>query len=260
LTLKCEKAEAIKNASNNQQILVDPSVSLDDLKQSGRIGLALAIDWIAMRGQSMPLKDYNRSQDEAMRDLVTVLSNSPAGLVKQIILGTSLEDEASREKTIDPSIFFDIGVTDAEVDEYAWQMLLVDTKSEDTGQIVSMRGDRDSGWRNVNVGTDFLLENWPPFGQTPRTPQSRVVRITLKQKLLQVCGLVPQQFKPLTQSEIEIIARLVGINPPRQMVREIAKEIIGPLKRGSKYGPRNLRKNWFNDFLKEIAVAHLSKN
>jgi hypothetical protein len=232
--------------------IVEPRVSTQ-LNHSSRIGLALAIDWIAMRGQSATLCEYHRREDEAMRDLVTVLSEAPASLVKQVILGTALENQSSNEKPVDPSIFFDIGVTEAEFDTYSWGMLLVDTNSDETGQIILMRGSRSEGWRNLNVNTDFLLEHLPPLGERPRQFHSTISKAVFKDLMIGICEQVPVKFRPLTQREFEKIAKQVVDRPPRGLVREIAKELITNFTQGPRPGKRGEREAWFEGFLETVS-------
>jgi hypothetical protein len=177
--------------SETSEQTIEPYISAADLKERSRIGLSLAIDWITMPGRSMTPQSYNQLHDEAMRDFVAVMSKAPAVLATQVILGSSLEDNPSKEKWVDPSLWYNIGVTEDEFDTFSWQMLLVDLNSDETGQIVSMTGSRKDGWCNLNVSTDFLLENWPAIDQKPRQPHRRTSKTSFKSHMTKICAAVP---------------------------------------------------------------------
>jgi hypothetical protein len=70
------------------ETLLQPTATRKHL-DSVWIGIGLALDWIAMRGQPMPEQDYNARHDEAASALVDLLANMPPAIAEAVVRGAA---------------------------------------------------------------------------------------------------------------------------------------------------------------------------
>lgn len=222
--------------------VVHPSVTRLDL-DTAWIGLGAAIDWIAMRGQSMSIAQYRLREDEAVERLVALLSGMPSEIAEAQARGAR-EGEPGPLVSIPSGIWRQTATSDANDAGRVYRLIATDDDDEWEGAILSRHV---LGYRRVQVRADFIRDNWPVHTPEISTPAIRpaIAEAELRRLIEKIVAMTPADLAPLSHREVLQLAKLCMPNAPRMLVRQIT----GQLMPGNKPGPRGPR---FKDRQREI--------
>jgi hypothetical protein len=226
--------------------IVNPYITLDDLKGYW-VGLGAAIEWIAMRGKEMTLAEYETRFDEGTEELVRLLANLPDDEALRIVRGENV-DELGPLVPVPSGIWRQTATSDANDEGKLYRLIGTDDDDEWEGAILSAH---HGGYRKVQVGSDFILANWPADA-TRKTPAVRqgVSMATLRRFIRQVIAITPDELQPLTIREMRALVKQSLPDAPRNSVDEIYAKLVPP----QRPGPRGAR-----SFDRAIRVEELSQ-
>lgn len=233
---------------------VEPLVKREDLNKTW-IGLGVALEWIARRGQPMSLKSYRYHENEADEALVATLADLPSEIAESIVRGEAEEDRR-RLVPIPSGIWRQTATSDANDDNQPYRLLGTDDDDEWEGAIL---GAHVSGYRRIQIRSSFILENWPKhevgIEMLPISPA--VARAKVRRLVEMIVAKAPVSLAPISQGEMECLVRSVLPAAQRDLVRELHREIYPNPKRGPK-GERNPdRKAQVEKFREELISAEL---
>lgn len=220
---------------NSDNDAMQPYITLADLEDSW-IGIGAAIDWIAMRGKPMTLKEYNQREDEAAEALVEILSSIPPLQAEKNVRGLD-QNNPGPLVDIPSGIWPQIATSDSNDSGKLYRLIGTDDHNEWDGAILS---SRVNGYRMVQVRSDFIKDNWPENSSALTAPPTRYVVSQAKlRRLIEMIILeTPKDLAPLTQREVNELVSLFIPSAQRDNIRRICKELI-PLPKPGPRGRRN---------------------
>lgn len=219
--------------------IVQPTIVLDDLRRNW-IGFGAAIEWIAMRGQPLSLQSYWARDDDAAEALVSELADLPPPIAESLVRGVA-EDESGPLVPIPSGIWRLTATSDANDEEQPYRLIGTDDFCEQDG---SIRGLHVSGYRRIQIRTDFIRDNWPEnTDHIVPSPTKRVAQAQLRRLLEKIVAMTPQELAPLTQREMFKLARLRMPSVSRDFVRHFCGQVWPnpPGPRGPRDPERSLR-------------------
>lgn len=239
---------------NSDNDAMQPYITLADLEDSW-IGIGAAIDWIAMRGKPMTLKEYNQREDEAAEALVEILSSIPPLQAETNVRGLD-QSNPGPLVGIPSGIWPQTATSDANDRGKLYRLIGTDDHHQWEGAILS---PHTSGYRRVQIRSDFIRDNWPQNSSAVTAPPTRhVVSQAKLRRLVEMIILeTPKELAPLQQREIiELIRRIIP-DVPRDNIRRVYKEQI-PYQRPGPRGSRNPdRQNQFLELCEKMIAAQL---
>ncbi|MFD2653010.1 hypothetical protein [Brucella rhizosphaerae] len=234
--------------------IVQPLITLVDLNKFW-IGVGVAIEWIAMRGKPMTLDQYYKREDEAALALVTILADMPAEQAEAYVRGAD-ESKPGPLIPIPSGIWPQTATSDSNDSGQLYRLIGTDDHDEWDGAILSAQL---SGYRKIQVRSDFIKDNWPEDVEKTTAPSAgRVVsQAQLRRLIEKILNETPSELAPLTQREIiELVNRCIP-GAPRDNIRQIYKELVPNQKPGPR-GPRNPdRQTKINELREELVAAQL---
>lgn len=228
-----------------------PHITLADLKR-GWIGIGAAIEWIVMRGEPLTVELYRKREDEAYEALVTTLADMPQNDAKLAVRG---EDERNPGplNSIPGGIWPQTATSDSNDSGKPYLLIGMDEYDEWGGALL---GPQVSGYHRVQVRADFIREHWPePGGKTaaPSGPHA-FSPDGLKHLIGTICQETPVALAPLTQKEVIDLVKRCLPGAPRDIVRQVYRNLLPVQKRGPR-GPRNPDRQRLIQELSENLVA-----
>tara|TARA_R110002126_G_C10466129_1_gene500718 strand:+ start:1760 stop:2512 length:753 start_codon:yes stop_codon:yes gene_type:complete len=223
-----------KPKQTSHEEFVYPHITRQDL-QKNWIGLGAALDWIAQRGQPISEQMFSARDDDAAEKLVEVLADLPPAIAEALVRGAA-EDEEGPLLPIPSGIWWRTATSDANDANQLYRLIGTDYDCEWEGAI---HGFRVSGYRRVQIRTDFILENWPEHERNIEPPPARhrVAQAEVRRLIESIVASTPSDLAPLTQREIVDLVRRCIPAAPRDLVRQLCKE----LRPTSKPGPKGRR-------------------
>jgi hypothetical protein len=238
------------------ETLLQPTATRKHLNR-GWIGIGLALDWIAMRGQPMPAQDYNARHDEAASALVDLLANTPPAIAEAVVQGAA-EGNLDKHEPIPSGIWPQTAANASNEASRPYRLIGVDDDDENEGAILR---PHLSGYRKVQIRAYFIAANWPETTLAIAEAKIRpAVSVDDIEKAIQkIRAEVPQEVGPLANYEITKLVRLLMPHASRGMVRNLVNEAQPDPKRGPK-GPRQPdRKDQLEEFGRRLLAAKLQK-
>lgn len=233
---------------------IQPYITLADLEDSW-IGIGVAIDWIAMRGKPMTLKEYNRREDEAAEALVEILSSIPPLQAEKNVRGLD-ENNPGPLVDIPSGIWPQTATSDANDRGKLYRLIGTDDLNQWEGAILSPHA---SGYRRVQIRSDFIRDNWPENSSAVTAPPTRnvVSQAKLRRLVEKIIFETPKELAPLTQREVSELVSLFIPSAQRDNIRRICKELISLPKPGPR-GRRNPeRKTQIQELGEKLISAQL---
>jgi hypothetical protein len=233
---------------NSDQLLdestLQPLIIREDLKKFW-IGLGVAIDWIAMRGQPMSARLYSERVDKALEALVEALADMRPEIAKALVQGVE-KGKPGLSVPVDSGIWGQTATSDANDAGQSYRLCWTDYNREWDGMILavcdSSRRVSDYpvlGYSRVQIQADFILKNWPEFKtDIEPSPIRRVFApAEVEHWIEKIVAMTPVDLAPLTQREIvELVKRCIPA-APRDVIRDYYRNHrpnLGP-------GPRSRR-------------------
>ncbi len=215
------------------ETLLQPTATRKHL-DSVWIGIGLALDWIAMRGQPMPAQDYNARHDEAASALVDLLANMPPAIAEAVVRGAA-EGHLEELKPIPSGIWPQTAANASNEANRPYWLIDVDDDDENEGAIL---GPQVSGYRRVQIQADFIADNWPETTLAIAGAKIRpaVAKQTIRNMINEINAAAPKELKPLSMYEIVALVRRRLPHASEKMVRKCIHEREPKPKRGPK-GP-----------------------
>jgi|GEM_PF-1668293 len=233
---------------------VKPSVTREDLNKTW-IGLGAALEWIALRGQPMSRRSYSDRENEADEALVATLADLPSQIAESIVRGEPEEDRR-RLVPIPSGIWRQTATSDANDAGQPYRLIGTD---DDEPEEAAILGVQVGGYRRIQIRSSFILENWPEheLGIETLPISPAVARAKVRRLVEMIVAEAPVSLAPISQSEMEYLVRSVLPAAPRDLVRELHRQIYPNPKRGPK-GERNPdRKAQVEKFREELISAEL---
>jgi hypothetical protein len=250
--------ESNKSGSVEAVQFVEPSATRELLSARHWIGLGLALDWIAMRGQPMPLSEFNARHDLAASDLIDHLADMPTDMAEAMVRGVP-ENENGALKAVPAGIWRQ---TTAREDEFGdLPFFLIGTSDGPGGEWEgTIAGREASGYAKVSIRADFVLEYWPGDASEAGDSihQKRAISpIALEKLVRSIIAATPDNLHPFSIDEISTLVRLRMPNCPRTSIRTLITKIRGHLKPGPKSARQPDRKDRFEEFCRNNSAAEL---
>ncbi|MDM8345920.1 hypothetical protein P8H26_10990 [Pseudochrobactrum sp. sp1633] len=234
--------------------VLQPYITLADLESSW-IGVGAAIDWIAMRGKSMTLNEYYEREDKAAEAFVEILSSILPLQAEKNVRGLD-ESNPGPLISIPSGIWPQTATSDSNDRGKLYRLIGTDDHNEWDGAILS---SRVSGYRMVQVRSDFIRDNWPENrGELIVPPIRRAVsQANLRRIVEMIVHETPKELVPLTQREVNELVSLFIPSAQRDNIRRICKELI-PLPKPGPRGQRNPnRKTLIQELGEKLISAQL---
>jgi hypothetical protein len=208
------------------------------------IGMGIAIDWIAMRGQPMSMQLYHEREDEAAEALVAVLADFPPVIAEALVRGAE-EGQQGPLVPIPSGIWRQTATSDAKDarkpyrligtdDDYGWEGSILAVPDSDR----RISAYRIPGYRRVQIRTDFILENWPEHKMDIEpSPIRRVfAQAEIRRLIEKIVAITSVDLAPLTQREIyELVRRRIPA-ASRDVVRDCCRDLWPNLRPGPRSG------------------------
>ena len=243
-----------KEQHTRDRDIVQPLITLVNLDKFW-IGVGAAIEWISMRGKPMTLEQYYKREDEAALALVTTLADMPAEQAEANVRGAD-ESKPGPLIPIPSGIWPQTATSDSNDSGQLYRLIGTDDHDEWDAAILSVQL---SGYRKIQVRSDFIKENWPEDGGKTTAPSAgRVVsQAQLRRLIEKIVNETPNELAPLTQREIiELVKRCIP-SAPRDNVRRVYKDFVLNQKPGPR-GPRNPdRQSRISELSEELIAAQL---
>lgn len=187
------------------------------------------------------------NRDEyASEQLVALLSDLPPLAAEALVRGAA-EAREGQLVPIPSGIWRQTSTSDSNDATQPYRLIGTDDDCEWEGAILGLHV---SGYRRVQIRSDFILDNWPEHTFEIEPPPTRdVVAVAeLRRVIEKIDALTPSDLAPLTQREMVHFATRLMPGARRDRVRELYKDLRSPLKSGSqdlrsplKPGPRRRR-------------------
>jgi hypothetical protein len=238
------------------ETLVQPKATRKHLNR-GWIGIGLALDWIAMRGQPMPVQDFYARHDEAASALVDLLADMPPEIAESLVQGVPDEDQGKSEP-IPSGIWRQTAANVYNEASRPYRLIGVDDDDENEGAILR---PHLSGYRKVQIRAYFIADSWPETTLAIVAVKSRpAVSVDNIEKAIQkIRAEALQEIGLLANGEITKLVRRLMPHASRGMVRDLVNEAQPDPKRGPK-GPRQPgRKDQLEEFGRRLLAAKLQK-
>lgn len=239
---------------NSDNDAMQPYITFADLEDSW-IGIGAAIDWIAMRGKPMTLKEYYKREDESAEALVEILSSIPPLQAEANVRGLD-ESNLGPLISIPSGIWPQTATSDSNDSGKLYRLIGTDDHHEWDGAILSPHA---SGYRRVQIRSDFIRDNWPENSNVLTAPPTRhvVSQAKLRRLIEKIILETPKELAPLTQREVNELVSLFIPSAQRDNIRRICKELI-PLPKPGPRGRRNPeRKTQIQELGEKLISAQL---
>ena len=216
-----------------------PLITLQDLNSTW-MGIATAIEWIAIRGQPASIEQHRKREDEAADALAGRLADLPPEIAEPLVKGVSTL-EPGPLVPIPSGIWGQTAATEASEPSKPYRLTLTDEDFEWEGAILGLNGP---GYRRVQIRTDFVRDNWPEHALDIAPPLSRlpVARAELRRLIEKIVAITPTDLAPLTHREVLDLVKRRMPGASRDVVRDAYSELVPNAKRGPR-GPRNPNRN-----------------
>jgi len=238
---------------HEQDPLVEPLVKREDLNKTW-IGLGVALEWIALRGQPMSLKSYRDRENEADEALVATLADLPSQIAESIVRGEPEEDRR-RLVPISSGIWRQTATSDTNDAAQPYRLIGTDDDDPWEGAIL---GVNIPEYRRIQIRSAFILKNWRENElRIEPLPTPAVSRPKVQRLVEIIISKAPEDLKPISQSEMEHLVRSLVPAAPRDMVRQIHREHYRNPKRGPRGKRDPDRKARLKKFRDELISAEL---
>lgn len=231
----------VENGKRDEPVderIVQPDIKPEQL-EAHWIGLGAAIEWIAMRGQPLSLKSYWARDDDAAEALVSELADLPPPIAESLVRGVA-EDASGPLVPIPSGIWRLTATSDANDEDQPYRLLGIDNYCEHDGSIL---GVHVSGYRRVQIRTDFIRDKWPDHkNDIAPSPAKRFAPAEILRSIERIIAMAPQDLLPLTHREMFGLVRRCMPSVPRDSVRDVYGEHWANSKPGPR-GPRNPERN-----------------
>lgn len=232
---------------------VEPSVKREHLNKTW-IGLGAALEWVALRGQPIPLKSCRDREDEADEMLVSTLADLPPAIAEAMVRGQP-ESDPTLLVPIPSGIWRQTATSDANDAGQPYRLIGTDDDDPWEGAIL---GIQFPGYRRIQIRSAFILETWPEDTmEIEIAPIRAVARADIRRVVEIIVGRTPEDIAPISQGEMENLVRSIRPEATRDMVRELHRDIFPNPKRGPKRHHDPERKARIEKFREEIVSAEL---
>ncbi len=231
-----------------------PLITKRDLERTW-IGLGVAVDWITMRGQPMSNLKYYAQYDEAAEALIDLLADTPPEIAESVVRGAA-EDKQGPLIAIPSGIWRQTAPSDFRHGSRPYRLVCVDDEDEWEGGIL---GVHVTGYRKVQIRSDFILDAWPEQQLAIQPSKSRrvVARADVRRMIEHIIAQTPDDLRSLSQFEIIQLVRRLMPEASRDVVREFVRDVLPVFKTGPR-GRRNPdRKSRISEFGEKLLAAKL---
>jgi hypothetical protein len=219
------------------------------------IGIGLALEWIAMRGQPMLEQDYNNRDDEAATALVDFLADMPPEIAESVVRGTP-EEYPGRLGPIPAGIWAQTAAKEPNHGKLPYLLIGVDDYDENEGVIV---GRRVSGYRRVQIRAQFIVEHWPETTLATAVAKSRpaAAKAAIRLMIERIIAKTPEELGRLANSEVISIVRRIMPQASRDTVRDLVRDVQHNPKRGPRGERQPDRRQKLQEFGDRLLAAKL---
>ncbi|PSH63757.1 hypothetical protein CU102_23140 [Phyllobacterium brassicacearum] len=254
--------------SNKLRKRIAGSTTHAHLKENAWIGFGAAVDWIALRGQSVAEGEYGDRLDDAVAVLITEIQNLDPASCEVVVEGVELLDVKGPHVSVLHGCWSGVRFREADFELGAFNLVLVDDDDEWGGSL----DGRSDGYTKLRIRTHFILDRWQlgtlevdPDKQFAAKKLQRVSKgaryseLGFTQALNKLISLAPADILPLTVRELDFITKAKFPTVPRDVSRRIYKKIAGqqrPGPRGSRDSDLG-RKKRIQELCEKILAAQL---
>jgi len=227
------------------------------------IGLAAALEWIALRGQPISLESYLDREDAADEMLVSTLADQPPAIAESVVRGA----EAGAADILVPvssGIWRQTATSDAKDADLSYRLIGTDDHDEWEGAIIrtsqqALQVGECPGYERMQIQSAFILEKWPehtldiePVPVGPAAASPAVERVIAK-----AIVMADDEMAPISQREMLVLVKRCLPNARRDQVREIYRELVPTSKPGPKGRREHDRDRLIGELGDKLAAAQL---
>ncbi len=254
--------------NNELERQIPGSTTCSQLKENSWIGFGAAVDWIALRGQSVAEGEYGARLDHAVAALIGEIQRLDPASCEAVVEGVELLDVQGPHVSVLHGCWPGVRFRAADFALGAFNLVLVDDDDEWGGSL----DGRSDGFTKLRIRTRFILDRWQ-LGTLEVDPDKQVVAKGLQkisksarysepgftQFIEKLLSLAPADILPLTVREVEAVTKVSFPTVPRDVLRRIYKQIAG----SQRPGPRRTRnsdldrKKRFQEWCEKILAAQL---
>lgn len=241
---------------------VEPLVKREHLEKNW-IGLAAALEWIALRGHPISRELYRDREDTADDMLISTLADLPCAIAEYVVQGV----EAGADNVLVPvnsGIWRQTATSDANDTGQPFRLIAIDEQNEWEGMIVrvNQRALQDGecpGYERVQIQTAFILEKWPEhtldIEPVPLGPAA--APIAVRRVIDTVIAMADDAMAPISQREMFTLVKRCLTNARRTQVREIYPELMPTPKPGPKGARDPDRQRYIEELGQKLIAAQL---
>jgi len=227
------------------------------------IGLAAALEWIALRGQPIALESYREREDAADEMLVSTLADQPPAIAEFVVRGVKA-GAADLLVPVSSGIWRQTATSDSNDASQPFRLIATDEQDEWEGTIIrvsqhTLLEDECPGYERMQIQSAFILEKWPehtldiePVPVGPAAASPAVERVIAK-----AIVMADDEMAPISQREMLVLVKRCLPNARRDQVREIYRKLVPTSKPGPKGGREHNRERLIGELGDKLAAAQL---